>query len=147
MNEIFNDDNQISSAFVAWGKVDDYFVGTLTDKSRESDDKYNPGEKQKLYDFKMKEGKFHTMDEKNNPVEEATVINAGEDYTVGGRKALDAQLRNIKVGTIIGMKFVEEIPPKDKGNYPTKSIKVFTTGQIDPDFMEGAGKEVSTDEA
>lgn len=134
-NDIFSDENQVKSSFIAWGKVGDYFVGTLVGKRVVPNTLSEKNPTQTVYEFRMREGSYHTLDDKKNPVEPAVIINKGDIINVGGKAAIDAQMRNIKNATIVGMKFVEEIAPKTKGFNATKVIKVYTTGQVDEEYL------------
>lgn len=133
---LMSEDNEIKSAFITWGKPGDYFVGTLMSKREIPNKLSEKHEMQTVYDFKMKEGMFHKLDEKKNPVEPAIVINAGEIWSVGGKKAVEAMMRNVKPTIIVGMKFLEETPPKVKGHNPTKVIKVYTQNLIDEEYVK-----------
>jgi hypothetical protein len=144
---LFDESNEVKSSFVGWGKVGDYFIGTLMGK-REVENKLPgkpAGTMQMLYEFKMREGQFHKLDDKKNPVADATVIGEGELWTLGGKAGIDAQMRNIKIGQVLGMKFLEEIPSKTKGFNPTKVVQVYTSGEMDSSVMAGVGGEVAED--
>jgi hypothetical protein len=135
-SDIFNEDNEVKSSFVTWGKVGDYFVGTLIGKRVVPNTlSETPGATQTVYEFKMKEGTFHRLENKI-PVEEATPINKGEVYNVGGKVGIDAQMRNIKPATIVGMKFIEEKEAKKKGFNKLKVVKVYTTGELDKEYLD-----------
>jgi hypothetical protein len=135
-DNIFSEDNEVKSSFISWGKTGDYFVGTFIGKRVVPNTLSEKNPTQTVYEFKMKEGTFHTLDDKKNPVEPAVVINKGDIYNVGGKAAIDAQMRNVKHATIVGMKFIEEKPPKTKGYNPTKVIKVYTAGEFDQEYIE-----------
>lgn len=134
--DLFNEDNEVKSQFISWGKPGDYFVGTLMGKREVPNQLSDKNEMQTIYEFKMKEGSFHTLDDKKNPVEPAVLINAGEIWSLGGKKSIDAQMRNVKETVIVGMKFIEEQPPKTKGYNPTKVIKVYTQGEVDAEYVK-----------
>jgi len=93
------------------------------------------GEMQTIYEIKVSDGAFHKLDDKKNPVPEVTKCVAGEFWNVGGKKGIDAQMRNVKIGQILGMKFMEETPSKTKGYNPTKVVKIFTEGLMDTEWM------------
>lgn len=135
-NDIFNEGNEVKSSFISWGKTGDYFVGTFIGKRVVPNQLSEKNPTQIVYEFKMKEGMFHTLDDKKNPVEPAVLINRGDIYNVGGKAAIDAQMRNVKHATIVGMKFIEEKPAKQKGYNATKVIKVYTAGEIDKEYLE-----------
>ena len=93
------------------------------------------GELVNIYEIRAtKETSFHILDEKKKVVDEAVSIDIGDVYSVGGTKVIDNQMRNIKVGQQIGLKFIEEQASKTKGFAPAKIIKVFA-----PKNAEGTG--------
>jgi hypothetical protein len=141
--DLMNEENEIKSSFISWGKPGDYFVGTLMSKREVPNQLSDKNEMQTIYEFKMKEGSFHTLDDKKNPVEPAVLINAGEIWSLGGKKSIDAQMRNVKNTVIAGMKFIEETPPKTKGYNPTKVIKVYTQGEVDAEYVAELEAEIN----
>jgi len=149
-NDIFNEDNEVKSNFMSWGKPGNYVLGTLSSKRRVENQLSDKKEMQTIYEIKAKEGVFNSLEQDENgnyvPVKESTVIKDGEFYSIGGKKGIDAQMRNVKIGQVVGIKFKEIIPAKEKGRYPTKLIKIFTTGTMDNDFLAGMEEEVGDDE-
>jgi hypothetical protein len=143
--DLMVEDNEIKSQFISWGKPGDNFVGTLIGK-REVENQLSDkkGEMQTIYEFKMHEGIFHTLDDKKNPVEPAVVILKGEIWSLGGKAGIDAQMRNIKVGMILGMKFIEEKPSKVKGYNPTKVVKVFCAKEMDQEWIKENSEQESS---
>ena len=133
--DMFNENNEVKSNFISWGKIGDYFVGTFMSKRVVPNNlSETPGAMQTVYEFKMKEGSFHALANKI-PVADATALNKGDVYSVGGKVGIDAQMRNIKPATIVGMKFVEEKEPQKKGFNKLKVIKIYTTGEVDQDYL------------
>ena len=140
MSNIFDEKNEILSTRVSWGKVGDSISGTLIDK-RMVPDQFKVGEEVSVYDIKAEGGSFHQIVKKVvSP--EATTINPGEIWAVFGRGALEQQMRRIKLGQKIGLKFTEERETK-KGN-DQKIIKVYTSGEMDTEWLES--QEVSAGE-
>jgi hypothetical protein len=117
--DMFKPENEMKSNFVTWGAPGDYFVGTLMTKRQVENNISGKTEMQTIYEFKIAEGTFHTLDEKKNPVMPAVILSKDEVYNVGGKLAIDQQMRNIKIGSVVGMKFIEEKPSKTKGYNPT----------------------------
>jgi hypothetical protein len=119
-------ENEVKSNWIKWGvPMEDKLLGTLTRKwQSESQFDGKKGEMQNNYDFKIEAGSFHDLDDSFKPVKDPTVLVAGDIWTVGGRVSMDNQMTNIKVGQIIGLKYVEEKKGK-KGRYPAKIIKVY----------------------
>lgn len=132
--DIFDESNEVKSQWIKWGKVKDFIEGTLVDiREMESQLPDQVGKMVKLYEIRANSGSFHELDDKKQPVAEATVLEKGDIWTIGGKIGIDAQMRNAKIGQTIGMRFVEEKPSKTKGFNPSKVIKVFLGG-MDPDF-------------
>lgn len=139
-DDIFSDDNAVKSAWISWGKPGDKIQGTLIGKAARENTINGKTEMQTVYEIKAKSGDFHKLkqDENGNYVPESapTPINEGEIWNIGGRAGIDAQLRNVKIGQIVGLKFMESLPAKKAGNSPTKVIKVFTEGKMDEQWLE-----------
>jgi|SRR3990172_934062 len=133
---LFSEENAVSSNFITWGAPGDYVAGTLVStRLVENNLPDKKGEMQTIYEIKVSDGAFHKLDDKKNPVPEVTKCVAGEFWNVGGKKGIDAQMRNVKIGQILGMKFMEETPSKTKGYNPTKVVKIFTEGLMDTEWM------------
>ncbi len=79
-------------------------------------------------------------------IPEAIVIEPGSFWTIGGKTGIDAQMRNIKVGQKIGLKFIDEKPSKTKGFAAAKNIKVYAPKnddgmyQMDDEFLAEQGQ-------
>jgi len=132
--ELFSDANESKSAFVKFGKVGDYVQGTLVD-IREIKSSF-PGKENelvKIYEFLASGGEFHEMDDNKNPIDPPVKIEPNVYWLVGGRPGIDNQMRNAKIGQVIGMKFTDTKPPKTKGFSATKIIKVYL-GKMDESF-------------
>lgn len=145
-----SEENEAQNNFVSWSEIGDFVYGTLIG-IREVDSTLpdRAGEKQKIYDVKVKECRYHTLDEKKRVVEEAVEPAEGDIVSVGGRKTIDSRMARVKVGQVFGLKFTEELPSKTKGYNPTKLIKVFTPKdakgeyEMDEEFL--ASKEAEAD--
>lgn len=133
---------EVKSQWVKWGAVGDWCRGTLTDV-RDVDNQLpgKQGEKSKVYEFIAAGGSFHELDERKNPVAEATVLEKGTFWTIGGKAGIDNQMRNVKIGQVFGMRFAEEKPSKTKGFNPTKVIKVLI-GSMDSDYSGATSADV-----
>lgn len=140
-DDIFSEGNEVKSAWVTWGKVEDNVKGTLIARYDRENSISGKTEMQTIYEIKALGGFYHPLkqDENGNyvPEEQPVVIEAGQVYNVGGKPAIDSQMRNVKIGQIIGMRFVESVPAKEKGRYPTKVIKIYTQGLMDEEFLAG----------
>jgi hypothetical protein len=139
--DIFSEDNEVKSAWVTWGKPGDHVMGTLIARYERENSISGKTEMQMIYEIKASKGQFHPLKQDDNgnyvPEAEPVIINAEEVYNVGGKPAIDSQMRNVKIGQIIGMKFVESVPAKEKGRYPTKVVKIYTQGLMDDEFLAG----------
>jgi len=107
MTSIFNDDNKVSGNWWKQEKPGDEIEGTYVGK-REVMNQLR-GENQLIYELKTKDGEF---------------------WNVGGKPAVDSQMRHIKVGQIIGFKFIEERPSKKPGMNAAKIIQVFANPSV-----------------
>jgi len=135
-------ENEASNNFVNWSKIGDYVYGTLTAiKEVPSTLPDKAGEMQKVYEVKVKECSYHTLDENKAVVEPAVVLAEGDRVSVGDRAFISSRMAHVKIGQMFGLKFEDELPAKVKGYNKTKVIKVFTpkaddgTFLMDADFM------------
>lgn len=131
---------EVKTATIKWGKVGDWFKGTLTENTREVQNKLSEKkEMQKVFEFKMHGGSFHGINEDRSIVETATIIDKDSFWSLFAKGAVAGQMRKAKLGQVIGMRFVESKPATTKGFSPTKVIKVFL-GDMDPTYQgETAG--------
>lgn len=143
--DFFSQENEVKNSYVKWGKVGDYVKGTLISTREVVNQLKGDRSKQKIYEIKAHDGEFHDINDDKSVSIEITKINEGDMWCVGGKAGLDAQLRNVKLGQIIGLKFVDTVKAKQKGYSDTKIIRCYTAGEIDPEFMEGVGGEVKDD--
>lgn len=126
--------SEVKTNAIKWGKVGDWFKGTLTDNTREVENKLSAKkEMQKVFEFKMHGGSFHNINEDRTVAAEATIIAKDAFMSVFAKGAVAAQMRNAKLGQIVGMRFVEEKKSSTAGFNATKVIKVFL-GEQDPDY-------------
>ncbi len=133
-NDPFAGMQEVPSNWVKWGKVGDWIKGTFTSKREvESTMPGKEGEKQTIYEIFTDSGSFHNIDENKKVADEPTIISKGSYWNIGGKIGIEAQMRNVKPGTIIAMRFTEEIPSKTRGFNPTKKVQVLVGG-IDPDY-------------
>lgn len=131
-NNPFDESNEVNNSFIKWGVVGDYVLGTLiSSRQVKSTLPDRQGEKQFIYEIKVKEGQYHDIDEKKRVDEEPTVLEPDLIISVGGRKAIDGRMRQIKLGQIFGLKLIEIIPAKTKGYNDFKSVKVFASKNAD----------------
>ncbi len=134
--DLFNDDNEVRTSWVKFSKVGDYVSGTLIGvREVASTLPGKEGEMTKVYEIKASAGEFHDIDEKKQLIDEPIAINAGEIWNVGGGVVLDAQMRNIKLGQKLGIKFTGEKAAQKKGFNPMKIKKVYSKGEMDEEWL------------
>ena len=138
-----NEDNVVSNNWFKFNQPEDKIFGTLTDKRQvKSNLPGKEGSMVWIYSILAQSGSFHKLDDKKKIVEEPIEIKSGESWSVGGTAIIDRQMQNIRVGQVIGLKFVEEKPSKTKGFAPAKIIKVYSprdeTGAplVDKEWLE-----------
>ena len=143
--DAMKDLQEVKSSWVKWGKVGDYVRGTLVSiREMNSNLPGKEGERVKVYELLTECGQFHDIDNDKKPVEPAITIGKGEYWQIGGKVGIDNQMRNVKIGQIIGMVFAEVKPSKTKGFNSLKIIKV-RVGGMDPNFgTESLGTEMPT---
>ena len=129
-------ENEVQSNWVKFNvPLEDKIFGTLIEKrSVTSTMKDKEGQKSMAYDIKADEGSYHTLDDKKKVVEPAVEVVADGIYSVGGTNVIDRQMKNIRIGQKIGLKYIEDQPSKTKGWSPAKIIKVYA-----PKNEEGTG--------
>lgn len=133
---MFSEQNEIKSAWLKFNKIGDWFTGTLIGK-RQIKNTFpgKEGEMVNVYEFKASGGQFHNLDSNKQILEVPVNIDPGQVWTLGGRAVVDNQMRNVKLGQKVGLKFTETKPAKTKGFADVKIIKVYTSGAMDPDWM------------
>lgn len=130
----FADMQEGKTQTVKWGKVGDWFKGTLIANDREVENTLSDRkEMQRVLEFKAQGGSFHGIDENKHVNESATEIQSGEFWSVFAKPGLWNQVRNAKLGQVIGFRFVDEIPAKVKGYNPAKRIVPYFGG-MDADY-------------
>jgi len=114
MNDIFNDDNKITGNWFKFEAVGDSVSGTFIGK-RQVQNQLS-GSMQWIYELKTEDG---------------------EVWNVGGKAAVDTQMRHVKLGQIIGFKFVEERASKKAGMNAAKIIQVFANKEnVDQEWLD-----------
>ena len=104
---IISEENEVKSNWLQLKAVGDEFQGTLVDKHN-SVDNYNND--QIVYEFLMEDGQLRPYGTSKEPI--------------------NIQMKNVKFGQIVGMKFVRQDPPKVKGYNPTNVIQVFANPNV-----------------
>ena len=130
-------ENEVQSNWMKFNvPLEDKIFGTLIAKRQvKSTMPGKEGELVNVYELKAsEETSFHVLDEKKKVVDEPVIVNVGDVYSIGGTKVIDNQMRNIKVGQVIGFKFIEEQPSKTKGFAPAKIVRVFAPKNDDGSY-------------
>ena len=130
-NDPFAGMEEVPSNWMQWGKVGDWIKGTLVSKRTVMNTLKE--EEQTVYEILVDSGSYHNIDDNKKVAETPTVPSKGSYFNIGGKLAIDSQMRNVVPGTIVAMRFAEETPSKIKGYNPTKVIKVLTGG-MDPEY-------------
>lgn len=119
----------------------DKIYGVLVERRTQKSNLDDKEKIQNVYDIRALEASvFHRLDDKKKVVDEPVAIEIGNIYSVGGTSVIDRQIRNVKLGQIIGLKFIEEQAAKIKGRSPTKIIKCYT-----PKNEDGTGPLMDAD--
>lgn len=119
---------------IKFGKVGDWFKGTLIGNTRQMANQLSDKkEMQTVFEFKLKEGSWHDIIDRV-VTDDIVEVKAGETYSyISGKQAILQQMAAVPLGTIVGMKFTEELAPKTKGYNKSKIIKVYVFG-ADPEY-------------
>lgn len=141
-DNIFNEDNLVQNNWIKFSVIGDSVFGTLV-AVREMQSRLPGKEKElvKVYEIKADGGEFHDVKDKKI-LETPVKITAGEYWNVGGGFMIDNSLRNVKVGTKIGIKYTDDRPAKIKGFNDMKIKKVYikkdASGQplMDQDWLK-----------
>ena len=120
---------------IKFGKIGDWFKGTLTDNSKQMVNNLSPRkEMQTVFEFKAKGGSLHILENKQVPAEPRLVPD-GEFWSfITSKPAILNQMKKAKIGQVIGLRFTETIANKQPGYDATKVIKVFI-GEMDPEYQ------------
>lgn len=124
-----------------FGKPGDWFRGTLTANDREVPNKLSAKkEMQRVLEFKMKGGSFHPI-VNNVPQDAAVEVKDGDFMSVFAKPVIWNQVRNAKLGQVVGMHFAEERASTQPGMNATKVIKVYL-GAMDPDYKGETSSDI-----
>ena len=130
--DIFDDKNEVQPQSINWGKVGDHVFGTKVAQRGGVDTKFG---KNIIYEVKVEGGVFHTKEG------EEVTLKAGDIWGIWGRNSIfDAQMNRMQIGQKFGLKFTES-KPSSMGN-DAKIIKVYTTGEMDTEWLEAGGVDV-----
>lgn len=117
-------EEEVQSNWVGWGKVGNTIKGTLIGVGKMKS-KYPDKPDQAFYEIKVTEGEFNNVDKKTKVcIEPSIVVQAGDIYNVGGRLVIDRQMKNIRLGTKIRLRYTEDKASKEESHSDQKIIKV-----------------------
>ena len=105
---IFSDQNKVQQNTFRFKTVGDKIQGTLVGK-RVTSNALKGGEDQLVYDLKAEDGSV---------------------VSVFGKPGIDFQMKNIKLGQIVGMEYVKDLPPKMPGHSPTHVIQIYADAKV-----------------
>ena len=134
---IFNEENEVKVEYnnLKWGKVGDWFRGTLVDNTRQIPNNLSPKkELQTIFEFKAHGGSFHDIVKKQvSPT--PTAIEVGQFWSlITSKPAMLNQLKKAALGQIVGLKFSELKETSTPGYDDAKIIKVYLGG-MDPTYQ------------
>lgn len=136
-DDLFNDNNKVKVEYnnIKFGKVGDWFKGTLTENTRQIKNQLSKtGEMQTVFEFKAHGGSLHLI-EKRQVQADATIVPAGEFWSfITGKPAIVKQLKAAQLGQIVGLKLSEIKPATQPGFDDTKIISVYV-GNMDPEYQ------------
>ncbi len=142
-DDIFNESNEVQSAWVKFNvPLEDKVSGTLISKStRKSTMPGKEGQMQNIYELKADMGTWHALDDKKHVIDTPVTVESGQYITIGGTNVIDRQMKNVRVGQKVGLKYIEEQPSKTKGFAAAKIVKVYApknpdgSVQMDEEFL------------
>jgi len=111
---IFNDDNKVKSNWFQKNKIGDSIEGTYIAKRIVMNQLR--GKEQIIYELKAADGQFWNV--------------GGGDPNAKFPAGIDIQMRNVKLGQVIGFKYTEDKPSTTVGMNPTKKVQVFANPDI-----------------
>lgn len=125
---VINDNNAVKGNWWKPKEIGDQIEGTLIGK-RTVPNSLTGGE-QFVYDIRVKD---------NVVSEGKSLPGNGEVWAVFGKALIDAQMRYINLGQIIGFKFTEKIPAKRPGMNDTHKIQVYAdANMVDEEWLQSA---------
>ena len=145
--DVFEEGKEVELKYnsIKFGKVGDFFEGTLTDNSKKTPNQLSQKhEVQTIFVFKGRRGSLHLINDKEVD-KNATTINPGEEWSfITGKQPMLKMLKDAKIGQVIGLKFTEERPAKVKGYNKTKIVKV-VLGKMDDEYVAAQEADMNID--
>ena len=127
----FSEKNEVKSEFFSYGKPGNSIVGTIIDRKQVPDD-FNPGGLRWKYTLKVKNGSFNKLVDKK-PTDEVVTLTPGNLCIVTGKEDVDAGLKAVPNGNVVGIKYILERPSKQDKKKTVKECKVYNFGP-DPEL-------------
>jgi hypothetical protein len=126
------EETKVEYKTIKFGKVGNWFKGTLTDNTRQIKNNLSKEkEMQTVFVFKAQGGSLNNIIKKQ-VVQEVTNIVPGEFWSfITGKPALIQQLKQAKIGQVVGLRFAEIKEATQPGYDDTKIIKVLLGGMDD----------------
>ncbi len=117
---IIDEKNEVKGLFWKPKTIGDKIEGTLVG-IRQVPDKFNAGKKQNVFDIKAT-GNMTTDGE--------SVDVDGDVVAVFSKPLIDAQMRYVNIGQIIGFKFTEILEPTQPGRNATNKVQVYADKKV-----------------
>lgn len=141
-DDLFDEKNEVKIQYntIKFGKVGDWFKGTLTNNTQKMVNQLSASkEMQTVFEFKIQGGELHDIVDRV-PSEDIITPEVGNVYSyITGKPAILNQMKEAKIGQIVGMKFVEHKPASKPGYDKTKIIKVYLGGMDAESVAEQSG--------
>ncbi len=127
---------------IKFGKAGDWVKGTLTDNTRQIPNNLSPKkEMQTIFEFMIHGGSFHDI-VKRQVQAEATLPQKGEFWSyITDKPAILQQMKDAKIGQVVGLRLAEIKPATVPGHDDTKLIKVMLGG-MDPEYQGQSAGDV-----
>jgi len=136
-NKNFDDGfEKAPSNWMNWGKIGNVIKGTLIGSYDKKDN--IKGGMQRIYEIKVIDGEFNAIVNKI-PQEKATVLEKGDIYQVGGKSMIDKQMRNVKIGQKVLMRYISDFKMEQGNVAKTVEIKI---GGMDEEFLKESQNEL-----
>lgn len=119
MASIFDESNKVEGNWMKFRKIGDYIEGTLVGR-REVPSQFSSGN-QIIYELKVTDV---VRDGQGEDVE------TGDLWNVGGKFGIDQQMKTVRVGQVIGMKFESTKKNPRPGFNDTKIIQIYANKDI-----------------
>lgn len=131
IKEEFTDDYVPQTNWMAFDAVGEYIRGTLVETFYREGQGGMPD--QQIYTLKNVDGLCERLGLNGKADDPQDTFNVG---IKAANNYINSRMKSAKQGQRVGFKFEKEIPPKQKGYNPAKSIKPYVWPNFDEDFAE-----------